>query len=1774
MDDDGSSIFIKKSPHKNLENAVSSLLDLTNDKDDTVRATCEASLVRISNRNPNEVIDFIIAYKKKNPKQNDSTIAVVLRIIEHIITLHIRELENEVIINVVKFVISELTRYNEPTINIHKPCKEILCGIGHEHCKLVMDELTAILQPHEVGHFMVLETLGMLTRANLEDAVMYIKNILGTIIPMLPLLKQDFQKQSYALAIQNFCDAITEHQSNIDRASTVSRLSNEPDLVGSENEEENAVGVEGLDDETRTSSTLFKSVDITTEVGIIYDVFMQQWISTRDSKLCAEFLIVLSYMYPLLLVQKVLDNTARIIHTLLMMYKRSIDRSSITIFLNSVIQTTSRLDGRLLESQVDHVVSAIFDLICVNPDFEKPIAVRSHNEVLRCYDLIARNFGEKVNDIILLKFKANDERDKVKALILLTHLTNTSDDVVKLKVNDYLLIIRQMLMTEKTFKVKLIILRSIVALAQKGFIQHKIFIKFIVHHCCHLVKIQHDQGTQEEASELTRQCNNALIILSKTLVNGFEKLLKVELLQVFMQFIYTDATTTFAKCLAALFQKDHKMTSSVTEDDNENSNQDTASSISSDNNVTLPSAESIFVRSLVLLANFDDKERIKSVLNFMLQFCPNLSGKHLRVLWTERINNLLEELKVNDDDKFYKDLNIFIMDTIKDVDDPKFSESLVNKMSDQFVLYQTSQHVYSIHPSNQHQLNTELIVPNLRLERGMLMKLMGLCLCYVTDLPSIDTKIDLIITQVKMEKLEKTPTYQELEEKFYDAAKAFGFISKAHYDLVMKKFETMILEDSVKKSTSFFSNLAFAKDTQKENEKYRLKILIIFSLYFITKTTAPSNVLKNYEDLNDKIIDYLNRMLIEIRECQIKKVILSTLLKITDIYIEQDVKEFKYTKDLLASILKIPIENEMTSNSSSVNYGNYGFYDYLPLFPSILKLATNLIKFSTNENGNLDAINLLDMSSQHFFNAAQNLNIDDENKQSYLAPYINSSIPELNTFIKILLDRDPSPATLDDIASIFEKWMKDKNSQVRICAALIMEKTLDSYIKSVKIGCEAPSKFHQTGNMLGKIVPRCIDSNAKVREICVNNLKKILELACMYETLTIPDETMDWMKDLKAIREKITINDNDEIITMAKQIANIIALRLSSQQYVTFSKSLLYNLHDTDWSSSAGAALVLNFFIQVKGSEIFHAIPDLVKDSFHALTVCEYPGTKTNIYDALVSLTKFHPKLVCAEMLMQSLPFDKNVCEYWHTLTSDHNLTGIIIDNFLESIFEVPLYDNCQGSNEKDNDKVQKVLAHYPFAVICALREIVFSKDDSSKAEFKSRFSLIFSMLLTTFASYINTIPSMTPPVQVDVEKIKVPSSASKNSKGTRFTFTPNREVAKVIPAQIVMDIFIKLMDILDYENIKTVLQSFPQMASSGNLNNFMEFLTPIAVAVGNTFNINSSEMKQIVQEMSKYTSSTIDAHRIAIIGFYSQLVPLNPCGDVSNTIMLHLTAALSDPNPSVRAFCIRGLAFVSALNQQDIEKYSELSLAALLKGIDDFNSNCFINIPLESLRGLSKVIESIPKEKLDLFEVSLTIRIRPFFDNQSVEIREAAILLFGDLCYQTKLKNNGSEISEALKEQLITNLFPFLLHMSENESIIVRACKMTLRNIGNILGANQLNTKIQNDLQEYQQLSYDSFIHEFIRIACIELPDKIPNFIESCLPYLKSQWREIQIQAIQHIGLLHHFGLSSVDHDEKYRTELELTSSEKIIACLKDEQTAIKLKAAESIGYIFSADS
>lgn len=502
-----------------------------------------------------------------------------------------------------------------------------------------------------------------------------------------------------------------------------------------------------------------------------------------------------------------------------------------------------------------------------------------------------------------------------------------------------------------------------------------------------------------------------------------------------MKLEYTIGCTTFAKCLASLFQKNPTMK----EDNCDTENIEEIVVVSG-----LPSPESVLVRSLALLGNYDNQQRLSSVLQFLKSYCTNIN-KHLAPLWNEKISELSVSLATKDEGLFYAYLFQFIIFTIKDIDDPKFAETLANKITDQVSLYL---------PVNQQQY--ELKVPRLTKECGVLFSILGLILCYVTDEPTVDTKLNLIIEIAKQVKGDDITDNLLVR----DAAKGMGLASKVHFDLVKSKLEQITAVDALKKSNSIFSTLNFMKDTTKDEEIVKLRIFVIESWGFVIENAASEKLLKNSEN---KIFDYLCRHLNETKDLFLKRIILKTLQNIVQLHLTAPDVEFKQKHELLDIILKIPLD---------------GNSENLSLFPSILKLATCLIRIQDIEELEGDRVSdLLQILCFRFFVAAQMLKTKfetqaEDEKISLVAKYVNLSLPELNAFIRVSIELQPTPHRLETINDTLEVYLKDKNSEVRICSCHITNAALDVYMKTVKIGCEAPSKFTQTGAMLGRVVPR------------------------------------------------------------------------------------------------------------------------------------------------------------------------------------------------------------------------------------------------------------------------------------------------------------------------------------------------------------------------------------------------------------------------------------------------------------------------------------------------------------------------------------------------------------------------------------------------------------------------------------------------------------------------------------------------------------------------------
>lgn len=855
-----------------------------------------------------------------------------------------------------------MIKTTEHTPTIHNPCLEILVSTGRFHCTKVMEGLLKQLAPSQVGHFMVLHCIGSLATANTCGFAQFIRPALETILSALSAVRVDYIKQAYSFALGHIAEAITEYQSN-----------------NSENADEN-----------------FVEHTYHAELAAAYNVLLHQWLPIREPKVASEILEAISYIYPLLPRENLIEQVPKVIPLVQSFYRRSMDRNAITQLMAAVLKASIDANRNALDLQADSLISNLFDLVCVIPDYVRPHTSKGHYEVLRCFDLLLPIYSEKILDMLLVQLRNNSERERIKALLVVTHVTNVRSELVAQKAASMCEVLKLMLTHEKTIKVKLVLLKTIVVLAQKALIQDNEFIRYIIVNCGQLNKVNLDYGTADEYADFAQACKNSLDLLAST-VSTASDLLKRELLQFYMLLDYTDISGTLAMCMAKLFEKNAESTYTDVEN--------------AEKTFTyLPTPDSVFARSLILLGNKHQSKRIEHILDFLKSFAK-VVNKLFVPLWTTDIPKLKKKIK---DADFQEAVFKFVTDTIREYDDPSFPEILVNKIADQIIMYPIT-----IVPK-------EHFVSALNEERGMLLKLIGTTLCYVTDNQTIESKLELIINAARQERMEKLQAHAEFETKLSDAAHALGFVSKIHLGIVLQKLEQLIEADGHRKQASGF--FSFMKDSTKETEIYKVNILAVEAYERIVENIAVHQELK---ESNEKIINYLIKQLADAKDMTMKTKVLSALLimcqtigKHPDLCVD-----FKCRSVILTQLLTI-----------DANYEN------LPLYPTILMISTILIQINPPDDFQVHVF--FEASCRTFFTAAQQLKnkfdtVEEDNQNSFIAKYLNLSLPELKSLIKVIFQQNPTPAALDDVNCVLDYWIRDKNSEVRVCSSHVMDSALE-----------------------------------------------------------------------------------------------------------------------------------------------------------------------------------------------------------------------------------------------------------------------------------------------------------------------------------------------------------------------------------------------------------------------------------------------------------------------------------------------------------------------------------------------------------------------------------------------------------------------------------------------------------------------------------------------------------------------------------------------------------
>uniref|UniRef100_A0A671LPS1 Maestro heat-like repeat-containing protein family member 1 n=1 Tax=Sinocyclocheilus anshuiensis TaxID=1608454 RepID=A0A671LPS1_9TELE len=499
------------------------LLDAANDRDPVVQEQVRKSILTLGNQQPDKVLSMCQDYLLKHPKLVVGHRVVILQTIELVVKSRIDDISYPKIKSVIQLASDEMTKSKEVVPEWQQAASNILVAVGNKYINDIMEEILGKFQPGVLPHFFVVQTLANLSDSNVYGMVPFLNAIMGTMLPMLGMTKQDNMKWVFSSALCRFSESILEYLANLDKA---------PD------------------------PTVRKDT-FSSEIYSAYDILFNSWIQSRESKLRLTVAEALGSMSHLMAHDKLEEQLPKLLPTILGLYKKNSEHYIITKSLCQVLEASVNMGSRVLETQIDGLLLALHQQICSPVDFSNPPTVKNHNEVLRCFTILANTFPDRLMVFVLQRLENSNERNRMGSLAVLRHLINSSTSIMETKKLLILASIRQPL-ADHSNKVKKRVVQVISAMAHHGYLELEggdLLVRFIIQHCA-LPDTYHRPPDPEEVTNeaLRSMCDNTLHLFTTT-VGRLTDVLWPMLLCYLTPNQYASATTPLCKSLILLANK-------------------------------------------------------------------------------------------------------------------------------------------------------------------------------------------------------------------------------------------------------------------------------------------------------------------------------------------------------------------------------------------------------------------------------------------------------------------------------------------------------------------------------------------------------------------------------------------------------------------------------------------------------------------------------------------------------------------------------------------------------------------------------------------------------------------------------------------------------------------------------------------------------------------------------------------------------------------------------------------------------------------------------------------------------------------------------------------------------------------------------------------------------------------------------------------------------------------------------------------------------------------
>ncbi|KAL7992788.1 hypothetical protein Chor_017044 [Crotalus horridus] len=504
--------------------------------------------------------------------------------------------------------------------------------------------------------------------------------------------------------------------------------------------------------------------------------------------------------------------------------------------------------------------------------------------------------------------------------------------------------------------------------------------------------------------------------------------------------------------------------------------------------------------------------------------------------------------------------------------------------------------------------------------------------------------------------------------------------------------------------------------------------------------------------------------------------------------------------------------------------------------------------------------------------------------------------------------------------------------------------------------------------------------------------------------------------------------------------------------------------------------------LQDCGNAMEGQISALLDVFYSHLPIIKQDDLRQFLMDALSIVAHFHLEAVFSSLLCRRLPMDSETGELWRSLGKDASLALLILPKLASRITK----STDSGTIlHFTNEDIVEFAEEDPLKATCAIYEIL------SVLQVKKVLQQVFPELFCALLWQVSKTLGQKMPL----------------SEGRRKLFLREQQLSEGNPCRLSVSslkaLVLKLTCDSSLAEIREVsiwtLLRDPKTHQEG-----------VCLLIRCLFQNRLLHYKTI-QNILPWINSDSQKLRLTGTAFLTEVIqdPILVEKLQLKSLLPTMMLRAGDWDPGIRQMAIRGLGNLLLVAPDKVKGQKRTIVAVLIGALYDEK------LVLESLRLLALIFPHLKGKDVGFLFKDISLKTTSYLADDNVDLREAALCLFGILAAWTKFRYKRFFTIQARR-----NLVSLLIHQRDPNprvsEVSSRACRTAFLQCTTFLVRRKLRIYIE-ELYHTTNLTLPN-LHAHVCRQLVEntKPEMRRELLKKTMIYFQSNWEEIQIRALE----------------------------------------------------------